>query len=160
MVEKEKALQKEVTIGLVGKYVELRDAYLSVAESLTHAGIHNDTKVNIKWIHSADVTEECADEMFGDIHGIIVPGGFGNRGIEGKILAAKYAREHQIPYLGLCLGLQIAVIEFAQTYSASRTRTVRNSTPKQHIPLSILCRINATFQTKAEPCVSASIHGY
>jgi CTP synthase len=114
VVEKEKALQKEVTIGLVGKYVELRDAYLSVAESLTHAGIHNDTKVNIKWIHSADVTEECADEMFGDIHGIIVPGGFGNRGIEGKILAAKYAREHQIPYLGLCLGLQIAVIEFAR----------------------------------------------
>lgn len=114
VVNKERNLTKEVTIGLVGKYVELRDAYLSVAEALRHAGIHNGTKINIKWIHSVDVTEETADEIFKDVDGIIVPGGFGNRGIEGKILAAKYARENKIPYLGLCLGLQIAVIEFAR----------------------------------------------
>ncbi|MFA0814703.1 MAG: CTP synthase [Anaerofustis sp.] len=114
VVNKERNLTQEVTIGLVGKYVELRDAYLSVAEALRHAGIHEGVKINIKWIHSVDVTEETADDIFKDVQGIIVPGGFGNRGIEGKIMAAKYAREHKIPYLGLCLGLQIAVIEFAR----------------------------------------------
>ena len=114
VIEKEKNLKKEVTIGLVGKYVELRDAYLSVAEALAHAGIYNGVKVNIDWIHSEYVTEENMEEIFQNVDGILVPGGFGNRGIEGKILAAKYAREHKIPYLGLCLGLQIAVIEFAR----------------------------------------------
>ena len=114
VVNKERNMTDEITIGLVGKYVELRDAYLSVAEALRHAGIHEGVKIDIKWIHSVDVTEETADEIFKDIDGIIVPGGFGNRGIEGKILAAKYARENKIPYLGLCLGLQIAVIEFAR----------------------------------------------
>lgn len=113
-VNKEKNLTKELTIGLSGKYVELRDAYLSVAEALTHAGIQNGATVNIKWIHSADVTEHTADKIFKDVDGILVPGGFGSRGIEGKILSAKYAREHRIPYLGLCLGLQIAVIEYAR----------------------------------------------
>ena len=113
-VEKEKNLTKELTIGLSGKYVELKDAYLSVAEALTHAGIQNGATVNIKWIHSAEVTEHTAEEIFKDVDGIIVPGGFGSRGIEGKILSAKYAREHKIPYLGLCLGLQIAVIEYAR----------------------------------------------
>ena len=125
VVNKERNLTGEVTIGLVGKYVELRDAYLSVAEALRHAGIHDGVKIDIKWIHSVDVTEETADEIFKDVDGIIVPGGFGNRGIEGKILAAKYARENKIPYLGLCLGLQIAVIEFARNVLG---RTDANST--------------------------------
>ncbi len=125
VVNKERNLTGEVTIGLVGKYVELRDAYLSVAEALRHAGIHEGVKIDIKWIHSVDVTEETADEIFKDVDGIIVPGGFGNRGIEGKILAAKYARENKIPYLGLCLGLQIAVIEFARNVLG---RTDANST--------------------------------
>ncbi len=114
VVSKEKNMTDEVNIGLVGKYVELRDAYLSVAESLAHAGIHNGVKVNIKWIHSVDVTEENVNNTLCGLDGIVVPGGFGNRGIEGKILAAKYARENKIPYLGLCLGMQIAVIEFAR----------------------------------------------
>ena len=103
-----------VTIALVGKYVRLHDAYLSVKESLHHGGYENDAHVRIRWIESEDVTPETADELFKDVQGIVVPGGFGGRGIEGKIETAKYARTHNIPYLGLCLGMQIAAIEFAR----------------------------------------------
>lgn len=102
------------TIALVGKYVALHDAYLSVVESLTHAGAFNSTKIKIKWVEADEVTDETAAEMFGDVDGILVPGGFGTRGTEGKIAAARYAREKRIPYLGICLGMQIAVIEFAR----------------------------------------------
>lgn len=114
MVQRSKNLSHTVTVALVGKYVELHDAYLSVVEALKHAGIDNDCKVNIKWIHSEEVTEDNAADYFQDVEGIIIPGGFGERGIEGKIAAAKYARTNKVPYLGLCLGLQIAVIEFAR----------------------------------------------
>lgn len=108
-------LNKTVTIGLVGKYVELHDAYLSVAESLRHAGYKYKTKVEIKWIDSEKL-ESTKDikEVFKDVSGIIVPGGFGKRGIEGKIKAIKYARENNVPFLGICLGMQLAVIEFAR----------------------------------------------
>ena len=106
--------ESTTTIALVGKYVGLHDAYLSVAESLTHAGGGNHTKVKIKWVEAKEVTPESAAEIFADVQGILVPGGFGNRGTEGKIQAAKYARENKIPYLGICLGLQIALIEFAR----------------------------------------------
>jgi CTP synthase len=99
----------------VGKYVELKDAYLSVAEALKHAGIDNSAEVDIAWIQSEDVNEENYEEVLKDCDGILVPGGFGDRGIEGKILAAKYARENKKPYLGICLGMQIAVIEFARS---------------------------------------------
>jgi len=105
---------QEVTIALVGKYIELHDAYLSVVESLQHGGIAHSTRVHIKWIQ-ADTLENGTvdpDEAFRDVQGILVPGGFGKRGIEGKMIAAKYAREHALPYLGLCLGMQIAVMEF------------------------------------------------
>ena len=105
---------KTVTIALVGKYVKLHDAYLSVVESLNHAGYENAAKVEIKWVDSEDVTEETAPEIFGDVQGILVPGGFGHRGVEGKIIAARYARTHNVPYLGICLGMQVAVIEFGR----------------------------------------------
>ena len=106
---------KTCTIALVGKYVKLHDAYLSVMESLYHAGFENESKVEIKWVDSEHLVDQdcCADEL-GDADGIIVPGGFGDRGIDGKITAIRYAREHGIPFLGLCLGMQLAIVEFAR----------------------------------------------
>ena len=103
-----------MTIALVGKYVELHDAYKSVAEALGHGGLANDAKVHIKWIHSEEVNPDNYKELLKNVDGIIIPGGFGNRGIEGKILSARYARENKVPYFGICLGMQIAVIEYAR----------------------------------------------
>ena len=114
MVEKIKSAEGEVTIGLVGKYVQLHDAYLSVAEALRHAGYANGTKVKIKWIDSETIKCCNVGEKLGGLDGIIVPGGFGSRGIEGMILSAQYARENGVPYFGICLGMQIAVIEYAR----------------------------------------------
>ena len=114
MVEKFKNPQGTVKIALVGKYVELRDAYLSVAEALRHAGIDNDVEIDIDWIHSEEVTFNNVKEMLKDADGILVPGGFGDRGVEGKILAIQYARENKVPFLGICLGMQMAVVEFAR----------------------------------------------
>ena len=114
MVEKIKNLQKTVKIGLVGKYVQLHDAYLSVAEALRHAGYGLNSKIVIEWIDSENITEENVSDVLSDCDGIIVPGGFGNRGIEGMILSCKYARENNVPYLGICLGMQIAVIEYSR----------------------------------------------
>ena len=106
---------KTCTIALVGKYVKLHDAYLSVMESLYHAGFENDSQVEIKWVESEDLTDQAAcREAFADVDGIIVPGGFGDRGIEGMIQAAQYARENHVPYFGICLGMQIMVMEFAR----------------------------------------------
>ena len=104
----------KTTIAIVGKYVKLHDAYLSVAEALRHGGYENESKVEILWVDSETVNDANADELLGAADGILVPGGFGNRGIEGKIAACRYAREHNVPYLGICLGMQIAVIEFAR----------------------------------------------
>ena len=114
MIERIERRDKTVSIGLVGKYVSLHDAYLSVAEALRHAGYQYGAKIDIRWIDSETVTEENKEALLGDLGGILIPGGFGNRGIEGKIIACRYAREHNIPYLGICLGMQIAVIEFAR----------------------------------------------
>ena len=114
MVAAIKSRRRSVTIGLVGKYVQLHDAYLSVAEALRHAGFALGAKVDIRWIDSETITEETQEELLSHLDGILVPGGFGSRGIEGMILAARYAREHHVPYLGICLGMQIAVIEFAR----------------------------------------------
>ncbi len=105
---------KIVNIAIVGKYVKLHDAYLSIMEALYHAGFDNGTKVEITWVDSEDVTDETAPELLSNVQGILIPGGFGHRGIEGKIAAAKYARENHIPYFGICLGMQIAVIEYAR----------------------------------------------
>ena len=109
-------LKNEIEIALVGKYVELHDAYLSVAESLRHAGYKYKTKININWVDSEKIEDPNTDlkKIFKNSRGILVPGGFGNRGIEGKIKAIKYARENNVPFLGICLGMQLAVIEFAR----------------------------------------------
>jgi len=114
MVQRSKNNAHRVKIALVGKYVELKDAYLSVAEALRHAGIDNSAEVEINWVHSEEVNVENYKEILEGSHGILVPGGFGDRGIEGKILAARYARENEIPFLGICLGMQMAVVEFAR----------------------------------------------
>ncbi len=114
MVDRFKNPKASVTIGLVGKYVELHDAYLSVVEALTHGGIANDTQVNIKWIRAEDVVTKKVDDLLGDVDGIVVPSGFGDRGVEGKVCAVKYAREKKVPFFGICLGMQVAVIEFAR----------------------------------------------
>ena len=116
LVERFQKPEQQVTIALVGKYVRLRDAYLSVVEALAHGGIAHRTRVKIKWVLADTLSgpEVDLDEALGDADGIVVPGGFGIRGIEGKMAAARYAREHKIPYLGLCLGMQIAVIEIAR----------------------------------------------
>ena len=114
MVEKIHNRTKTVRIGLVGKYVKLHDAYLSVAEALRHAGYEHGACVEIDWIDSEQITAENAAAVLAGCDGILVPGGFGNRGIEGMILAAQYARENNVPYLGICLGMQIAVIEYAR----------------------------------------------
>lgn len=104
----------EVTVALVGKYIQLHDAYISVVEALKHGGIASSAVVNIKWVDSEEITADNVNEIFKDVQGILVPGGFGHRGTEGKILAAKYARENKVPYLGLCLGMQLAIVEFAR----------------------------------------------
>ena len=114
LVHRIKNREKEVHIGLVGKYVQLHDAYLSVAEALRHAGYTLNTHIRIKWIDSENLTESNYEQELSSLDGIIVPGGFGGRGIEGMILAAKYARENNVPYFGICLGMQIAVIEYAR----------------------------------------------
>ena len=104
----------EVTVALVGKYIALHDAYISVVEALKHGGIASRAVVNIKWVDSETLTPDNAAEVLGDVNGILVPGGFGNRGIEGKIAAIEYARTHEVPFLGLCLGMQLSIVEFAR----------------------------------------------
>lgn len=114
MVDTIKHLDKEVTIALVGKYTALHDAYISVVEALKHGAFSHKSNVHIKWINSEDIHEGNAEELLRDVSGILVPGGFGHRGVEGKILAIRYAREHAVPYLGLCLGMQLAIVEYAR----------------------------------------------
>ncbi|MCI8413938.1 MAG: CTP synthase [Clostridia bacterium] len=114
MLEKAYARDKVVTIGLVGKYVKMYDTYLSIVEALTHAGIENGAKIDLRWIDAEQITPQSAPELLGGCDGIIVPGGFGDRGIEGMVCSARYCREHDLPYFGICLGMQIAVIDFAR----------------------------------------------
>ena len=114
LVERVDNLKDEVRIALVGKYVELHDAYISVVESLKHAGYKHNSKVKIDWIQSEDITEENVHEYLKEADGILVPGGFGDRGVEGKITTIKYARENKVPFFGICLGMQLAAVEFAR----------------------------------------------
>ena len=114
MVNTLKNLENDVTVALVGKYTTLHDAYISVVEALKHGGLAHKTNVNIKWVSSEDLSDANAAELLGDVSGIIVPGGFGDRGTDGMIAAARYARENNVPYLGLCLGMQLAIVEFAR----------------------------------------------
>ena len=114
LVDRVDNLKENVKIALVGKYVELHDAYISVVESLKHAGYKHNSKITIDWIQSEDVTEENVNDYLKDADGILVPGGFGDRGVEGKITAIKYARENKVPFFGICLGMQLAAVEFAR----------------------------------------------
>lgn len=114
LVKRVRRLNRKVTVGLVGKYVQLPDAYLSIVESLHHAGFQFNCEIEIKWIYAGDIEKEGPEAKLQDVDAILVPGGFGERGIEGKIATARFAREQQIPFLGICLGMQCAVIEFAR----------------------------------------------
>lgn len=114
MIERIKDLKEHVRIAIVGKYVALADAYASVTAALNHGGYESNAKVDVVWVQSEDVTDENVDKLLSGVDGILVPGGFGDRGIEGKIIASKYARERNIPYFGICLGMQVAVIEYAR----------------------------------------------
>ncbi len=105
---------EEVTVGLVGKYVELKDAYKSISESFVHAGAENEVRVKVEWIHSEDINDQNVKRLLKDLDGILVAPGFGERGVEGKLLAVKFARENRIPFLGICLGMQMAVVEFGR----------------------------------------------
>ena len=154
---------KTVTIGLVGKYVQLHDAYLSVAEALRHAGYVHGSHIKIKWIDSETVNDENVAEILSDCSGVIVPGGFGNRGIEGKIATAHYCRTHNLPYLGICLGMQIAVIEFARNvcgwkdansgeFDPASTHTVIDFLPDQNDEVAK----GGTLRLGAYPCKIAT----
>jgi CTP synthase len=161
MTEKIKARQKKVNIAVVGKYVRLHDAYLSIIESLNHAGIATGTVVNIVWVDSEEVSGITAPELLKGVNGIIVPGGFGDRGIEGKIAAAKYARENKIPYLGICLGMQIAVIEFARAVGLDKAHSEEFDPLSPHAVIHIMpgqigkLGSGGTMRLGAYPCVTA-----
>jgi CTP synthase len=132
IVEKMKNLEEKTTIAIVGKYIELQDAYISIVESLKHAGIANDSEIEIKWIYAEDLEEEEAKDRLEDVDGVLVPGGFGDRGIEGKINAIRYVRENNIPFFGICLGMQCAVIEFARNvcgFSEANSSEFNDITP-------------------------------
>ncbi|KMK95860.1 CTP synthase [Rossellomorea marisflavi] len=114
LVERVRNLSRKTTIALVGKYVELQDAYISVVEALRHAGYHFDSDIQVKWLNSELINKENVQEQLADADGILVPGGFGDRGVEGKIVATQYARENKVPFLGICLGMQLASVEYAR----------------------------------------------
>ncbi|WP_117161565.1 CTP synthase [Paraliobacillus sp. X-1268] len=138
LAEKVRNLSKTVTIGLVGKYVELPDAYISVVEALKHAGYSYDSDVCVRWIDSEGLHAENAAELLSDVDGILVPGGFGDRGIEGKIEAIRYARESKIPFLGICLGMQLATVEFARNvlgFDGAHSAEIDPNTPYPIIDL-------------------------
>jgi CTP synthase len=137
--------QNTTTIGLVGKYVELKDSYKSIAEAFIHAGAVNDCKVNVEWIHSESLTDENVQEKLGGLKGILVAPGFGNRGIEGKISAIKFARENNIPFLGICLGMQCAVIEFARNVLGLKDAHSREMNPATSAPVIDLLEAQKTI---------------
>ena len=114
MVERQRHPRRDLEVAVVGKYVELQDAYLSVKEALGHAGVAHDAAVSVRWVHAEDLETRPAEAVLAGVDAIVVPGGFGERGWEGKIAAARHAREEGVPYLGLCLGLQVMVTEFAR----------------------------------------------
>ena len=160
MVQSAKNPTREVTVALVGKYIALHDAYISVVESLKHAGYPNHTTVHIKWVDSETVSEENAADIFSDVSGILVPGGFGKRGIDGKLAAIQYARENHIPFLGLCLGMQLSIVEFARHvvgYNDAHSIELNPSTTHPVISLMPdqegITDIGGTLRLGAYPCV-------
>ncbi|MCI8514327.1 MAG: CTP synthase [Lachnospiraceae bacterium] len=162
MIENWKHPLHQTTIALVGKYTRLHDAYISVVEALRHGGVANRTKVTIQWVDSETVTRENAADLFREADGILVPGGFGNRGIEGKLQAIRYAREQNIPFLGLCLGMQLAVIEFVRNVIGcenAHSTELNPDTPHPVIHLmpdqNRITDIGGTLRLGAYPCVLA-----
>ncbi|MCM3602074.1 CTP synthase [Robertmurraya korlensis] len=135
LLDKVRNLSKTTRIALVGKYVELQDAYISVVESLKHAGFAFDSDIDIKWINAEEVNEENARELLSDVDGILVPGGFGDRGIEGKITTIKYARENKVPFLGICLGMQLASVEFARNVLGHKDANSAEINPETNFPI-------------------------
>jgi CTP synthase len=151
--------KNQVRIGLIGKYVELKDSYKSIAEAFIHAGVMNDCKVQLDWIHSESLTEENIQDRLKDLKGILVAPGFGNRGIEGKIAAIKYAREKNIPFLGICLGMQCAVIEFARNVLGLKDAHSREMNPATSSPVidileaqKNISHMGGTMRLGAYPC--------
>lgn len=141
----------KVNIALVGKYVELRDAYLSVAESLRHGAIANNIDMEIKWIHGEEINDDNCKEILSDMDGILVPGGFGDRGIDGKITAIKYARENNVPFLGLCLGMQLAVVEFARNVAGLKNAHSIEINPDTEFPVISVLPEERDLDTSAVP---------
>lgn len=159
VVEMQKKLDKKVVIGLVGKYVELHDAYISIVEALKHAGIHLGCDVDIKWINSENIEKAAPSEYLEDVDGILVPGGFGERGVEGKINAVRYARENKIPFLGICLGMHCTVIEFARNVLGikdAHTSEIRQETENPVIDImpeqKDIDELGGTMRLGAYPC--------
>ena len=162
MVEALRHPNKEVTIALVGKYTQLHDAYLSVVEALKHGGIASHANVHLKWVDSELVTEENVAEYLSDVDGVLVPGGFGNRGIEGMITAIRYARENKIPFLGLCLGMQLTIVEYARNVLGYHDAHSIEMNPNTMHPVIALMPdqdgiedIGGTLRLGAYPCVLA-----
>ena len=150
----------QVEIALVGKYVQLHDAYLSVAEALKHGGIASRASVQIRWVDSEEVTEDTVGTLLGGVDGILVPGGFGTRGTEGKIQAVRYAREHGIPFLGICLGMQMAIVEFARDVLGWRDANSAELDPSTAHPVvalmpeqSQVTDLGGTQRLGAYPCI-------
>ena len=152
----------KVTIALVGKYVQLHDAYISVVEALKHGGIPTHATVEIKWIDSETVTKENVDSILNDVDGLLVPGGFGDRGIEGMIVAIQYARENKLPFLGLCLGMQLTIVEYARNIVGYNDAHSIEMNPATTHPVIALMPdqngvedIGGTLRLGAYPCILA-----
>jgi len=159
MVERLRAPTHRVRVAMVGKYMDLHDAYISVTEALVHGGIANDARVEVKYIESEDLETSDPADLLGDVDGLVVPGGFGTRGLEGKINAARYARESGVPYLGLCLGLQVAVIEFARNVCGLEGANTKEASEDTPHPVVILLKeqeqvteMGGTQRLGAYPC--------
>lgn len=160
MIDNWKHPEREVTIALVGKYIQLHDAYISVAEALKHGGVASRTDVHIKWVDAETVTSENTADIFREVGGILVPGGFGSRGIEGKIAAIRYARENNVPFLGLCLGMQMAIVEFARNVAGLEDAHSAEFNPVTYHPVIHLMPdqdgvedIGGTLRLGSYPCV-------
>lgn len=160
MVEALRTPTREVEVALVGKYISLHDAYISVVEALKHGGIASHATVNIRWINSEDVTRENAGELLGGVDAILVPGGFGDRGVEGKIEAIRYARVNHIPFLGLCLGMQLAIVEYVRNVAGLEEAHSIELDPQTPYPVIALLPdqngvedIGGTLRLGSYPCV-------
>lgn len=160
MMDKIKNPHHKTRIGICGKYTHLKDAYKSIIEAFVHAGVENDARVELKWINAEEVTPQTAKQIFEDVNGVLIPGGFGERGIEGKIEAVRYVRENKIPYLGICLGMHCAVVEFARNVchlEKANTFEVDQTTPYPVIHLmpdqEKITDLGGTMRLGAYPCI-------